>query len=161
VLVDRTVGLLGLVFVAAIGATVAARMSDAIGPLGPGLLWAAFAGALAVALPLLFLPHSVGFRDEAAPCVASGVGRRANRAVDGRADEVSRRAQVDRPRVSAAPIVVQGVFMGFYWSIAHALGLSVPVAHLAILVPISFVVQHAAAVGERLGRARSRRSCCT
>jgi uncharacterized protein (TIRG00374 family) len=140
VLVDRIVGLLGLVFVAAIGATVAARMSDAIGPLGPGLLWAAFAGALAVALPLLFLPHSVGFVLRPLRALhQEWVGERIERLTAGLTKFR------DAPKSIAAcfggAIVVQGVFMGFYWSIAHALGLSVPVAHLAILVPISFVVQ--------------------
>ena len=48
VLVDRGIGLLGLVFVAAVGATLAARMSEAIGPLGPGVLWLMLAGAIAV-----------------------------------------------------------------------------------------------------------------
>ena len=41
VLLDRGIGLLGLIFVAATGATLAARNSEAIGPVGPGLLWAA------------------------------------------------------------------------------------------------------------------------
>jgi hypothetical protein len=39
VLFDRGMGVLGLAFVAACGSTLAARRSEAIGPLGPALLW--------------------------------------------------------------------------------------------------------------------------
>src|SRR5262249_57193363 len=39
VLVDRGIGLLGLIFVAAVGATVTARGSENIGPVGPSVLW--------------------------------------------------------------------------------------------------------------------------
>jgi hypothetical protein len=38
-------------------------------------------------------------------------------------------------------ILVQGVLVAFYLAICLALHLQVPVAHLAIIVPISFIVQ--------------------
>jgi len=140
VLVDRGVGLLGLMLTAAVGATVAARMSEAIGPVGPGLLWAAFIVAFALAIPVLFLPH--GVRMLLRPLRAlhqEWVGERIERLTAG----LSKFR--DAPKSLAAcfggAIAVQAVFVGFYWSIGHALGLSVPVAHLAIRVPVSFIVQ--------------------
>src|SRR5215203_1602332 len=47
VLLDRGLGLLGLVFVAALGASLAASRSEAVGPIGPGILWAVFVGGVA------------------------------------------------------------------------------------------------------------------
>ena len=140
VLVDRGVGLLALVLVAASGATIAARMSEAIGPLGPGLLWAALGAALAVALTVLLVPHGVGFL------------LRPLRAIHQEwVEERIARLTGALARFRAAPrallacffgaIVVQAVFVGFYSAIAHALGLPVPFAHLAILVPVSSIVQ--------------------
>ncbi len=140
VLVDRGVGLVGLVFVAATGATLAAGMSDAIGPLGPGLLWAALALALGVAVPVLLLPH--------------GVGRvlRPLRAIHQEWVEVRIERLVEAlGRFRAAPqailacfggaILVQATLVGFYVAVAHAIGVRIAVSHLAILVPISFVFQ--------------------
>src|SRR5205085_5773152 len=42
VLVDRGIGLLGLVLMAALGATAGARFASATGGIGPGVLWAGF-----------------------------------------------------------------------------------------------------------------------
>jgi uncharacterized membrane protein YbhN (UPF0104 family) len=140
ILVDRGVGLLALVFVAATGATIAARMSEAIGPVGPGLLWAALGAALAVALPMLLLPHGVGFLLRPLRAIhQEWVGERITRLTGA----LARFRESPRALVACflGAIGVQAVFVGFYAAIAHAMGLSVPVAHLAILVPVSLVVQ--------------------
>lgn len=140
VLVDRGVGLLALVFVAASGATVAARMSEAIGPLGPGLLWAALGVALAIALAVLLMPHGVGFLLRPLRAIhQEWVGERITRLTSA----LARFGQAPRTLVAClvGAVVVQAVFVGFYAAIAHAMGLRVPFAHLAILVPMSFLVQ--------------------
>lgn len=140
VLVDRGVGLLGLVFVAAVGATLAARGNGVMGPLGPGLLWAALAAGLAVAVPVLLLPHSVGKLLQPLRAIhQEWVGVRIERLVGalGRFR--------DAPRALAAcflgAIMVQAVLVGFYAAVAYAIGVRISVAHLAILVPVSFIVQ--------------------
>ena len=140
VVFDRGVGLLALVFVAASGATIAARMSDAIGPLGPGLLWAALAGVLAIALPVLLLPQGVGLL--LGPLRAlhqEWVGERISRLTGA----LARFREEPRALLGCflGAIAVQAVFVAFYASIAHAMGFRVPLAHLAILVPVSFIVQ--------------------
>ena len=38
-------------------------------------------------------------------------------------------------------VAVQALIVAFYAAIAHALAIPVPVAHLAILIPLSFIVQ--------------------
>jgi uncharacterized protein (TIRG00374 family) len=140
VLVDRGIGLLGLVFIAALGATLASGDARALGPLGPGLLWTVLAAGLGVSAPMVLLPRAVG---------------RALRPLQRlHHDWVSTR--IERltsalGRFGAAPgalagcfagaIVVQALIVAFYAAAAHALSVPIPVAHLAVLVPLSFIVQ--------------------
>jgi glycosyltransferase 2 family protein len=140
VLVDRGLGLLGLVFVAASGATLAARMSAAIGPMAPGLLWGVLAAAIALAAPLVLLPHGLGKLLRPLRAIhQEWVEERIERLTSALA------RFRDAPRALGAcfagAIVVQAIIVGFYWAIAHALNLHVPLAHLAIVVPMSLVVQ--------------------
>jgi uncharacterized membrane protein YbhN (UPF0104 family) len=140
VLVDRGLGLLGLVSVAAVGATLAARTNGPIGPLGPGLLWAGLAIGLGVAVPVLLKPNSVGRVLKPLQAIhQEWVGQRIEKLV-GALGKFR-----DAPRALLAcfggALVVQGVLVGFYAAVAQAIGVDVSVAHLAILVPISFIVQ--------------------
>jgi uncharacterized protein (TIRG00374 family) len=140
VLVDRGLGLLGLVFVAASGATLAARMSAAMGPMAPGLLWGALAAAIALAAPVVLLPHGVGKLLRPLRAIhQEWVEERIERLTSALA------RFRDEPKALAAcfagAIVVQTLIVGFYWAIAVALNLHVPLAHLAIVVPMSLVVQ--------------------
>src|SRR3954470_10873721 len=57
VLIDRGIGLLGLALMAATGATLMHRM--AVGPVGPGMLWAGFGLGAIIATPALLLPESI------------------------------------------------------------------------------------------------------
>jgi uncharacterized protein (TIRG00374 family) len=140
VLVDRGLGLLGLVFVAASGATLAARMSAAIGPMAPGLLWGVLAAAIALAAPVVLLPHGLGKLLRPLRAIhQEWVEERIERLTSALA------RFRDAPRALGAcfagAILVQAIIVGFYWAIARALGLHVPLAHLAIVVPMSLVVQ--------------------
>jgi glycosyltransferase 2 family protein len=140
VLVDRGLGLLGVVFVAATGATLAARMSAAIGPMAPGLLWGVLALAIVLAAPVLLLPHGIGKLLRPLRAIhQEWVEERIERLTSALA------RFRDQPKALAAcfagAIVVQGLIVGFYWAIAAALNLQVPLAHLAIVVPMSLVVQ--------------------
>jgi len=140
VLVDRGIGLLGLVFVAATGATLAARVSAALGPVGPGLLWAALVGGIAVSAPVLLMPERVvkllhPLRAIHAEWVEERLARLTR--------ALSRFREEPRALVACfvGAILVQGVLVAFYAAIAYALKIPIPIAHLAILVPVSFIVQ--------------------
>jgi hypothetical protein len=140
VLVDRGLRLLGLVSVAAVGATLAARTNGPSGPLGPGLLWGALAAGLAVAVPVLLMPQAV--RRLLQPLRAihqEWVGERIEKLVNALGKFR------DAPQVLLAcfvgALLVQGVLVGFYAAVAYAIGVKVSVAHLAILIPVSFIVQ--------------------
>jgi hypothetical protein len=140
VLVDRGIGLLGLVFVAAVGTTLAARMSEAFGPVGPGMLWGALAGALLVAAPAVMMPQGVGrllhpLRALHQPWVDVRIERLTSALARFRA------APAALLICFAGAILVQAVLVAFYAAVARGLGVPVPLMHLAIVVPISFIVQ--------------------
>jgi len=142
ILVDRGIGLLALVFVAAVGASVAARSHQAVGPIGPGWLWLVLAGGIATAAPVLLMPHRVG--ELLAPLKAlhqEWVEERIGRLVSAlaRFSETPRALGLG----FAGAILVQAILVAFYAAIAHALRVPIPMSHLAILVPLSFIVQMA------------------
>jgi glycosyltransferase 2 family protein len=140
VLVDRGIGLMGLVFVAALGATAAARTSAAIGPIGPGLLWLVLAGSVGVAAPAVMMPAGV-----------ASILRPLRALHQEWVEERITRLTQALARFRAAPqalgacfggaIAVQGLLVLFYAAIATSLHLHITMAHLAIVVPLSFVVQ--------------------
>jgi uncharacterized membrane protein YbhN (UPF0104 family) len=141
VLLDRGLGLLGLVLIAAVGATAAARIgAGALGPVGPGMLWAGFGLATIIATPALLMPE--GFTRLLHPL----------RVVHPEwVDERLRRLSTALGRFGAAPgalagcfvgaIGVQAVLVAFYLAIARSLGVPIGFSELALVVPISFIVQ--------------------
>ena len=140
VLVDRGIGLMGLVFVAAVGATSAARVSPVIGPVGPGILWAMFGGGLALGAIAVLMPASVAvalrpLRSLHQEWVEERITKLTSALARFR----------DAPQSLAAcfggAVLVQGILVFFYAAVAWSLHIHVPLAHLAIVVPISFVVQ--------------------
>jgi uncharacterized protein (TIRG00374 family) len=140
VLLDRGIGLLGLVFIAALGATIAADRSEAIGPIGPSLLWAGFGVGVTVTVAAVMLPHGVGFL--LGPLRAlhqEWVGERIERLTS--ALHRFRAAPRALLGTFAGAMAVQGLLVCFYAAVAHALVIPVPTAHLAILIPLSFIVQ--------------------
>lgn len=140
VLVDRGIGLMGLVFVAALGATIAARMSERIGPIGPGVLWMLLGGSIVIAAPAVLMPEGVAsllrpLRALHQEWVEERITRLTKALARFR----------DAPRALGAcfggAVVVQGILVLFYAAIADALHLQISMAHLAIVVPLSFIVQ--------------------
>jgi uncharacterized membrane protein YbhN (UPF0104 family) len=142
VLLDRSIGMLGLVSVAAVGATLAARASDAIGPVGPGVLWAILAAGLAALVPALLAPQMVG-------ALLRPLERLHQEWVTERIDRLIgalarfRNAPGSLVQCFAGAVAVQGLLVVFYAAVARALAIPIPFAHLAILVPLSFIVQMA------------------
>jgi glycosyltransferase 2 family protein len=142
VLVDRGIGLLALVFIAAAGASLTPPSSPVAGPFGPGLLWLMLAGGVAVAAPVLLMPHRVGRL--LAPLKAlhqEWVELRIGRLVAGLARFSETPAAMALGFVGG--VVVQAILVGFYAAIAQALAVPIPLAHLAVMIPLSFIVQMA------------------
>jgi uncharacterized membrane protein YbhN (UPF0104 family) len=139
-LADRGVGVVGLGFVAACGSTLAAHQSARIGPIGPSLLWGGLAAAVGASVFALLWPERVGalarplrifhaeWVERRILMITSALGR-------------FRKAPGSLAACLAISIAVQALLVGYYASIAAALHVNIPTGHLAMLVPISFLVQ--------------------
>ena len=142
VLVDRGIGLLGLAVVAAVGASATARASETIGPAGPALLWLACGVGIVAAVPVIMWPERVGLLLRPLRALhQEWVEERITRLVDGLANFRSAPGSLVAGLLGA--VVVQAILVGFYAGIARALAVDIPLAHLGVLVPLSFIVQMA------------------
>jgi uncharacterized membrane protein YbhN (UPF0104 family) len=141
VLVDRCIGLLGLVLVAATGASAAVDAGGARAvPVLPSWLWTGFVLATLVSAPAVLAPAGVGrllqplrvFHPE-------WVGGQITRITD-----ILGKFR-DRPssllHAFAGAVVVQGLLVFFYAAVARSLNIPIALSHLAVIVPVSFVVQ--------------------
>ena len=139
VLLDRGLGLLGLVLVAALGATVGSGLLQD-GPLAPALLWGGFGLAAALATPAFLRPDL--FTRALHPLRAlhpAWVDERLGRLTDA----LSRfgRAPGSLAACFAGAVVVQAVLVSFYLAVARGLHVPIGFAELAVIVPVSFIVQ--------------------
>ena len=139
VLIDRGLGLLGLIFVAAMGAS-AGLGPGAAGPVGPGMLWAGFALGAIVATPALLMPRV--FTRLLTPLRVlhpEWVDARLNRLTAA----LSRFRETPSALAAcfAGAVVVQALLVAFYLAIAHSMRIPITFSQLAVIVPISFIVQ--------------------
>jgi hypothetical protein len=141
VFVDRGLGLLGLVLVAAIGATMAAGgRGDGATPIWPSWLWAGFLLGTAAALPVVLAPES--FTRLLRPLSAINPVW-VNERIDTLTNALARFR--DQPAAIAScfggAVVVQGLLVLFYFAVVHALRLPIGLWDLSVIVPVSFLVQ--------------------
>ena len=141
VLIDRGIGLLGLALMAAIGATAGHRLGpESVGPLGPRMLWAGFGLGAMIATPALLMPEVVArvlqplrvFHQE-------WVDERISRLTD--ALTRFKEGPAALTGCFAGAIVVQAVLVAFYLAIARSINIPIGFSELAVIVPISFIVQ--------------------
>lgn len=141
VLIDRGMGLLGLALIAAIGATLTVRFRHIdLGPVNPALLWLGFGVAVAVAAPALLNPE--GFTRLLSPLRvlhAEWIDLRLKRLTD----SLSRFRETPSALMSCfiGAIVVQAILVAFYLAVGWSMRIPVSFAELALVVPISFIVQ--------------------
>ncbi len=140
VLVDRAIGLIGLLLVAAAGASLLGRMPRAETPVWPPLLWLASAVAVAGLAFVVVAPGGL--------CLALRPLRLIHREwVDLRLERLSdtlarfRRRPLALVNCFAGAVAVQAVLVLLYAAVAEGLTIPIAVVHLAVLVPLSFVVQ--------------------
>jgi hypothetical protein len=141
VLVDRGLGLLGLVLVAALGAS-AGTAASTLGPIGPAVLWVGFGIAALLATSALLMPN--GFVRVLQPLRVlhpEWVGERLDRLTTalGRFKE----APGSLALCFAGAVGVQAILVAFYLAISHSLDVPIGFSQLAVLVPVSFLVQMA------------------
>ncbi|MBW8714053.1 MAG: flippase-like domain-containing protein, partial [Acidobacteria bacterium] len=112
----------------------------AVGPVGPGVLWAGFGIGAIVATPALLMPESISkllaplrvFHQE-------WVDERIAKLTDA----LTRFKETPTALAGcfAGAVVVQGLLVLFYLAIARSMGIPVGFAELAVIVPVSFIVQ--------------------
>ncbi len=141
VLADRTMGLMGLVLVAACGATMAVSATGrAALPIWPSWLWAGFLLGLVTAALALWSPASVGRLLKPLTVLHPEW-------VGGRIESIT----ASLVRFKQHPGALLGCFsgaafvqiatVGFYLAVAYSLKVHISVWDLAVLVPVSGVVQ--------------------
>jgi glycosyltransferase 2 family protein len=140
ILVDRGLGMIALVLVAAMGATAAGRTHPSAAPIWPLWLWAAFLAGAAAAAPMVYAPD--GFGRLLQPLTVfhpEWVGDRIEKLTGALA------RFRDKPAALAAcfggAVFVQAAVVVFYGAVAYALHLNVAFADLAVIVPVSLVAQ--------------------
>lgn len=142
VLVDRGIGLLGLLLVAAIGATTGPRLIEAGPGLGTITLWALFTGAMVVSVPAILVPSALPrllkpLRVLHPEWIDERLGR-----LTGALDRF-RGAPASLLACFAGAVGVQALLVVFYVAIARSMNIPVGFAELAVVVPLSFIVQMA------------------
>jgi glycosyltransferase 2 family protein len=141
VLTDRVMGVIGLALVAALGATIGAGMAGhARSPIWPSWLWAGFVLAAAVSAPVVLAP--VGVSRLLKPLTVIHPEW-----VGGRIDTLTSVLQRFRSRplslagCFAGAVYVQSALVVFYLLVVYALHINVNVVDLAVIVPLSLLVQ--------------------
>ena len=140
VLMDRALGLMALIFVAAIGASAAGAVHPAALPIWPAWLWAGLLAGAAASAPAVFAP--VGFSRLLQPLSVfhpEWVGNRIETLIEVLTRFRARLGAL--ARCFATAVFVQGTMVMFYFAVTHGLHLSVSLSDIAVIVPISFVVQ--------------------
>jgi glycosyltransferase 2 family protein len=138
VLIDRGIGLLGLVLLAAVAATATGRGSE--GPFPSALLWFTFAGAVLASAPALLAPaRLIRLLSPLRRLNPEWVGARLERLTI--ALTRFRDAPIALGGCFIGAVLVQAILVGFYAAVAHAIGVTVSPWHMAVVVPMSFLVQ--------------------
>jgi uncharacterized membrane protein YbhN (UPF0104 family) len=140
VIIDRGIGLLGLVFIAALGASAGARFgTDAIA-VAPGVLWTGLGVAAIVATPALLMP--AGFMRLLQPLRVlhpEWVDERLGRMTAALARFRETPAALAGCFVGA--VLVQAVIVAFYAAIAQSMRIPIGLAALSVIVPMTLIVQ--------------------
>jgi uncharacterized membrane protein YbhN (UPF0104 family) len=141
VTVDRGLGLMGLILVAAIGATLGARSGESsASPIWPAWLWVGFAASVAIAAPAVITPSGLArlLRPFAAVHPEWALVR-----IDRLTQALERFRK--HPRALAVcfggAVTVQVLLLLYHVAVVYALGLPIGLWDLAVIVPVSLFVQ--------------------
>jgi uncharacterized membrane protein YbhN (UPF0104 family) len=138
VLIDRGIGLLGLALMAATGATLMQRLS--VGPVGPTPLRAGFCVGAIVATPALLMPQSM-------TRLLAPLRVFHQQWVDERIARLTAALTKFKETPTAVigcffgAVIVQTVLVLFYLAIARSMNIPIGFPELAVIVPVSFIVQ--------------------
>jgi uncharacterized protein (TIRG00374 family) len=139
VLIDRGIGLLGLILIAALGASAWTR-PDAMGPVGPWMLWLGLALGTVVATPALANPQWFArmlqpLRRLHPEWITERISRLTAALVR------FRETPAALAQCFLGAVVVQALLVAFYLAIAYSLRVDIAFTDLAFIVPVTFIVQ--------------------
>ena len=139
VLADRTMGMMGLILIAAIGVTLVTAGGRPL-PVWPSWLWVAFVGGMGAGGFMVWVPNGVGWLLRPLTILRPEW-------VTGRIGSLTAVLQRFRNHIGAVitcfggAVLVQLLTVVFAWATAHALRIPVGVFDLAVVVPLAGVVQ--------------------
>jgi glycosyltransferase 2 family protein len=141
ILADRVLGIIGLFLVAAVASTIAFEMRGRAGaPILPVWLWSILVAAMAVVVPVVASPEHMGR-------LLTPLTRLHPEWVGNRIDTLTQTLHRFRasPTILATcftgAVAVQSLLVIYYLAVVYALNLPVTVWDLAVIVPVSLVVQ--------------------
>jgi uncharacterized membrane protein YbhN (UPF0104 family) len=141
VLVDRGLGLMGLVLISAIGASMAVALrGGGVLPIWPSWLWIGFFASAAVAVPAMYAPEGLARLLRPLSFVHP---EWMNRQITALTCTLSRFRQRPSSLIGCfgGAVVVQALIVAFYLTVVHALDIPVTASDLAVIVPLSLIVQ--------------------
>jgi uncharacterized membrane protein YbhN (UPF0104 family) len=142
VLLDRVMGLMGLVLVAALGATIVARASSEPSLVWPSWLWAGFLIGIGAAVPAFLSPAGLGRLLRPLMVLhPEWIGGH----IDSFTAVLTRFSKHPVALVSCfgGAVFVQATLIAFYAAVAFAFKVNITAWELAVIVPVSFLVQMA------------------
>jgi len=141
ILTDRIIGVIALVLVAALGATMVSEIGGHVAsPIWPSWLWAGFLIGTMVSAPAVIAPAGVGrLLQPLTVFHPEWVGDR----IEGLTAALGRFRErpVSLLACFGGAVFVQGSIVFFYMAVARALHVPVEGWDLAVIVPLSFIVQ--------------------
>jgi hypothetical protein len=139
VLIDRGIGLLGLALIAALGASAGPRLGPDSG-VDAGMLWAGFGIATMIATPAVLMPEKfVRLLQPLRVVHPEWVDERL-----GRMSGALWRFRGSPDALAGCfigAVAVQAVLVAFYAAVAFSMRIPIGFADLAVIVPITFIVQ--------------------
>ncbi|MGE3956263.1 MAG: lysylphosphatidylglycerol synthase transmembrane domain-containing protein [Vicinamibacterales bacterium] len=141
VLVDRGLGLMGLVFICAMGASMAVSLhGQGVLPIWPSWLWLGFFGGAAVAVPAMYAPAGIGRLLRPLTFLHP---EWVERQIQHLTETLTRFRQKPSSLIGCfgGAVVVQVLIVGFYLMVVYALNIPVTAQDLLVIVPLSLMVQ--------------------
>jgi uncharacterized membrane protein YbhN (UPF0104 family) len=141
VLVDRGLGLMGLVLISALGASMAVSLhGQGVLPIWPAWLWLGFFVGAAVAVPAMYSPGMLGRLLKPLTFLhPEWVGTQITHLTNALAR--FREKPSSLIGCFGGAVVVQVLIVAFYLTVVNALNIPVTASDLAVIVPLSLMVQ--------------------
>ena len=141
VLVDRGLGLMGLVLVSAMGASMAVSLhGQGVLPIWPSWLWLGFVASAAIAVPAMMAPEGLG---KVLRPLTFLHPEWVEKQIQHLTETLGRFREKPSSLIGCfgGAVLVQALVVAFYLTVVYALNIPVTAQDLAVIVPLSLIVQ--------------------